>query len=56
MPTKKVTPKQGQKPLAPTRPLTPHRQFDPRDLGKGSRKGKTRGGRPPLFPGRTGGR
>ncbi|MEM1237660.1 MAG: hypothetical protein AAGI10_11860 [Pseudomonadota bacterium] len=33
-------------------------RFDPRELphGKGRRGGKVRGGRPPRFPGRTGGR
>ena len=34
---------------APKRP-------DPRDLGQGKGRGRPSGGRPPRFPGRTGGR
>ena len=58
MPNKsEKTPNPGQGKPLPIRPRKPAKsRFDPRNLGSGKPQGKIRGGRPPLFPGRTGGR
>ncbi|MEO0665312.1 MAG: hypothetical protein AAFY97_06210 [Pseudomonadota bacterium] len=56
----KPTPKSGADRLLPDalKRRSERPRFDPRSLPpeKGARAGKVRGGRPPRFPGRTGGR
>ncbi|KMW60043.1 hypothetical protein AIOL_000193 [Candidatus Rhodobacter oscarellae] len=57
MPNKKETPKPGLG-RAPLRlpSVTKKPRPDPRELGRGPSKARPAGGRPPRFPGRTGGR